>query len=41
MAKPKKDAQKPKPVPIHKKTSQGSGRGSKANHGRKKNRGQG
>jgi hypothetical protein len=39
MAKPKE--QQKKPVPVHKKTAQGNGRGSKSNHGRKQKRGQG
>lgn len=40
MAKPKQQLQERK-EPVRKKTSQGDGRGSKANHGRKKKRGQG
>lgn len=39
MAKPKQ--QQEKPVPVHKRTAQGNGRGSKPSHGRKKKRGQG
>lgn len=41
MAKPKQNIKQERPEPVHKKTAQGGGRGSKASHGRKKKRGQG
>lgn len=42
MAKPKKSPTAPiHREPVHKKTLQGDGRGSKRNHGRKPKRGQG
>lgn len=42
MAKPKSNpAAQQHREPVHKKTRQGAGRGSKPNHGRKLNRGQG
>jgi hypothetical protein len=41
MAKPKQNLKQERPTPVHKKTSQGKGRGSKPSHGRKKKRGQG
>lgn len=40
MAKPKQQQQLPR-EPVHKKTRQGNGRGSRPSHGRKLKRGQG
>lgn len=41
MAKPKSNQQQIHREPVHKKTRQGNGRGSKPSHGRKSKRGQG
>lgn len=41
MSKPKANQQQIHREPVHKKTRQGNGRGSKPNHGRKPKRGPG